>query len=345
MLSSRRRYKAGSHLNDIWPGFVDALATLLMVVIFVLMLVFVAQFSMSFTLQHKENSICVLQQEMKSINDELSNKSKDLTAILNDKKMQAEHIQRLEALLGDLKQSLCLVQKDLSETKDQKNIALEDKEKLQKEEKSLIEQITSLHKKIQELVAALKASEDTSATHQNNIETLQEKLDQALVQIQSQNKKQQEQSMHVYRSEFFGKLKNIIGDRSDVRVVGDRFVFQSEVFFDVGSAVLSAEGQKQLDQLAHILADIAPKIPHNVKWILRVDGHTDQRPIHNQQFPSNWELSSARAIAVVKHLISKGLTPDHLVAAGFGEYQPLASKESEADLARNRRIEFKLDQR
>lgn len=345
MLVTRRRHNSGNHLNNIWPGFVDALSTLLMVVIFVLMLVFVAQFSMSFMLQHKENNIQALQNEMEGIHAQLKVKSAELDKILSDRQAQADHVTRLELLLSELKQSLGTVQKDLGSMTTEKNAALDEKEKLQKTEQDLINQIASLHDQIQQLTNALRVSEDASSMHQTHMLTLQEKLDQALAHIQAQNKKQQEESMHMYRSEFFGKLKNIIGDRSDIRVVGDRFVFQSEVFFDVGSSTLSSEGQRQLNQLAHILADITPKIPENVKWILRVDGHTDQRPIHTQQFASNWELSSARAIAVVKHLISKGLSPERLVAAGFGEHQPMVQKGNETDLARNRRIEFKLDQR
>lgn len=345
MFSTRRRHSTGSHMHNIWPGFVDALATLLMVVIFVLMLVFVAQFSLSFMLQHKENNISALQQEMEAINSQLSTKSSELERIMNDKQTQAEHVQRLEALLNELKQNLGVVQKDLGNITNEKEAALSEKERLQKTEQDLITQISALHNQIQQLTEALRNSEDASSMHQTNILTLQEKLDQALCEIQSQNKKHQEQSMHMYRSEFFGKLKDILGDRPDIRVVGDRFVFQSEVFFDAGSAILSVEGQRQLDQLAHILADITPKIPSSVKWILRVDGHTDHRPIHTQQFPTNWELSSARSIAVVKHLISKGLAPDRFVAAGFGEHQPLVQKGTDVDLARNRRIEFKLDQR
>lgn len=345
MLSLRRNNKLGGHSHNIWPGFVDALSTLLMVVIFVLMILFVAQFSMSFTLQHKENNIATLQQEMETISLQLSEKSKELEMTLAERQANAEQVQKLNTLLDELKQNLGNVQKDLSNITIEKNEALDAKDKLQQTEQDLVSQIADLNNKIMKLTEALRVSEETSSQQQGHMQTLQAKLDQALSHIQSQNKKTQEESMNLYRSEFFDKLKNIIGDRSDIRVVGDRFVFQSEVFFDVGSATLSEEGQRQLDQLAHILAEIAPKIPATVKWILRVDGHTDHRPIRTSHFPSNWELSSARAISVVKHLITKGVAPERLVAAGFGEHQPLLSKGSESELARNRRIEFKLDQR
>ncbi|MCX7352570.1 MAG: OmpA family protein [Proteobacteria bacterium] len=144
-----------------------------------------------------------------------------------------------------------------------------------------------------------------------------------------------------FRSQFFAQLKSILGDRSDVRVVDDRFVFQSEVLFSIGSAELGEEGQKQLNELIKALKEIGSKIPPEINWILRVDGHTDKHPIKSAQFPSNWELSAARAIAVVQYMIKKGINGKHLVAAGFGEFQPINVEEVD----RNRRIEFKLDQR
>jgi chemotaxis protein MotB len=130
-----------------------------------------------------------------------------------------------------------------------------------------------------------------------------------------------------------------------VRVVGDRFVFQSEVLFDTGQAALAQAGKSGLDQLANAVVDLEREIPPEIPWVLRVDGHTDRRPIQSAQFPSNWELSSARAIAVVQYLISRGVQPAHLVAAGFGEFQPLDAGDSDDALRRNRRIELKLTDR
>ena len=148
-----------------------------------------------------------------------------------------------------------------------------------------------------------------------------------------------------YRSEFFAKLKEALGDMEGIKVVGDRFIFQSELLFDVGSDELGQKGEAQLKNLSQTLKEIAKKIPENINWILRVDGHTDKRPIKST-FASNWELSAARAIAVVKFLIGEGISAHRLVAAGFGEYQPLEEgTKDEKALARNRRIELKLDQR
>ena len=159
------------------------------------------------------------------------------------------------------------------------------------------------------------------------------------------NKKNQEQDaqMGQFRSEFFDELQKIVGNHQDIRIVGDRFVFQSEVLFSQGSANLEEEGTKQLDLLIKTLKELSKKIPSSIPWILRIDGHTDKVPIKTQEFPSNWELSCSRAIAVVRYMVSKGLSPSHLVAAGFGEFQPITKVKEE--LSKNRRIEFKLDRR
>jgi chemotaxis protein MotB len=148
-----------------------------------------------------------------------------------------------------------------------------------------------------------------------------------------------------YRSEFFGKLKQVLGERPDIQIVGDRFVFQSEVLFDVGSADIGDAGKQQLAQFAKTLLEIAAEIPGDIDWILRVDGHTDKRPINTSQFHSNWELSSARAIAVVNFLQSQGIPANRLAAAGFAEFRPLDDADDEVAYRRNRRIELKLDQR
>ena len=153
------------------------------------------------------------------------------------------------------------------------------------------------------------------------------------------------QELSRFRSEFFGRLRAILGDRPDIRVVGDRFVFQSEVFFDPGSAVVQPGGRAELDKLAGALIELDKQIPKDIAWVLRVDGHTDVRPIASSQFPSNWELSAARAISVVQHLISRGVPARRLVAAGFGEFQPLEADSTEEAFRRNRRIELKLTER
>ena len=157
---------------------------------------------------------------------------------------------------------------------------------------------------------------------------------------------QRVQELSRYRSDFFGKLRDILGNRPDIRVVGDRFVFQSEVFFNCGAAVLRPEGRAELDKLAGALLDLDKQIPSEINWVLRVDGHTDTRPLQRRlPFKSNWELSAARAISVVQYLISKGVPPQRLVAAGFGEFQPIDPGTTDEAFSRNRRIELKLTER
>ncbi len=154
------------------------------------------------------------------------------------------------------------------------------------------------------------------------------------------------QELSRYRSDFFGRLRVILGNRPDIRIVGDRFVFQSEVFFDTGKATLDKpEGRAELDALASALLELEKKIPGEIAWVLRVDGHTDVRPINSPQFKSNWELSAGRAISVVQYLIAKGVSPQRLVAAGFGEFQPIEPEKTEEAYTRNRRIELKLTER
>jgi chemotaxis protein MotB len=201
----------------------------------------------------------------------------------------------------------------------------------------LNQQIAALRRQLAALEATLDASEKKDKESQSRIADLGQRLNVALAQ--------RVQELSRYRSDFFGRLREILGNRPDIRVVGDRFVFQSEVFFDSGQAILSPEGRVELDKLASALLDLDKKIPGEIAWVLRVDGHTDVRPIASSQFPSNWALSAARAISVVQYLISKGVSPQRLVAAGFGEFQPLDSGATEEAFRRNRRLELKLTER
>jgi chemotaxis protein MotB len=201
----------------------------------------------------------------------------------------------------------------------------------------LSRQMEELRRQMAALNEALDASEAQNADQAVQIVNLSQRLNAALAS--------KVQELARYRSEFFGRLREVLGNRSDIRIVGDRFVFQSEVLFDSAEAALNPAGQDQLASFAATLKEIAAQIPNDIDWVLRVDGHTDIRPIRNAQFPSNWELSSARAIDVVKFLIDQGIPPSRLVAAGFGEFQPLDTGRSEDAFRRNRRIEFKLTER
>ena len=230
-------------------------------------------------------------------------------------RLQAESAKAGEALAGEKKLS----------SQAQAQVAL------------LNRQLAALRQQLARISAALEASEAKAKEQKVQIVNLGSRLNAALAS--------RVEELARYRSEFFGRLREVLGNRKDVRVEGDRFVFQSEVLFNSGSADLVGEGRDQISRLAGTLKEIAGRIPKEIDWVLRVDGHTDRIPIHTAQFPSNWELSTARAVAVVKILIGEGLPPYRLAAAGFGEYRPLDTGGSLDALHRNRRIEFKLDNR
>ena len=201
----------------------------------------------------------------------------------------------------------------------------------------LNQQIAALRQQLLRLEAALEASEAKDKEQQTKIANLGKRLNVALAR--------RVEELSKYRSEFFGRLREALGNRADVTVVGDRFVFQSEVLFGSGSAELGEEGQVQLARFAETLREISAKIPEDIPWIIRVDGHTDLRPIATPQFPSNWELSTGRAIAVTRFLQAQGIPPQRLAAAGFAEFQPLDPRQDEIAFRRNRRIELKLTER
>jgi len=201
----------------------------------------------------------------------------------------------------------------------------------------LNQQLLALRRQIAALNEALQAAESKDKESQARISDLGARLNVVLAR--------QVQELQRYRSDFFGRLRELLKDRKDIRVVGDRFVFQSEVLFPSGQATLTVEGLAAIDQLAAAIVELEKSIPKEIDWVLQVDGHTDIRPIASAQFPSNWELSSARATSVVKYLISRGVSPKRMVAAGYGEFQPLEEGDSEEIRRRNRRIELKLTNR
>ena len=202
----------------------------------------------------------------------------------------------------------------------------------------LNQQITALRRQLAAVEEALGASESKDKESQTKVAELGSRLNVALAQ--------KVQELARYRSDFFGRLRQILGNRPEIRVVGDRFVFQSEVFFDSGQAALNPAGKGELDTLAAAVTDLEREIPPEIPWVLRIDGHTDKKPVSGAGvFKSNWELSSARAISVVQYLMTKGVSPQRLVAAGFGEFQPLDTADSDDALKRNRRIELKLTER
>ncbi|MDR1609411.1 MAG: peptidoglycan-binding protein [Holosporales bacterium] len=312
--------KRGENM-DIWPGFVDALSTVLLVFIFVLVGFISSQIYLSQIIFDKDSSI-----------SDMRAKLSDVCALLKSEQLNNSDLSEKNASLvkqiADLQNTVETLQNMLATEEASR------KEK-QKEMLSLQEQIENLSSQLKDVMATLAAEKKTA-----------EEQREALERIKRENIKLNEVSrMSRYRSEFFDKLQEIIQGRDGIKVVGDRFVFQAELFFESASDELSDSGKAQVSELAEIIKEIGGKIPDGIKWLLRVDGHTDSRPIAGGKFASNWELSSARAIAVVKYLIGRGIDPKRLVAAGFGEHQPIASGRTDEDHAKNRRIEFKLDER
>jgi chemotaxis protein MotB len=302
MLSRRGRREQ----VDAWPGWVDALSSLVIVVIFVLMVFVVGQVFLQSTLIDKDKSL-----------SELSAKLAELNRVLG---IQA----------GTLKDQTQTIASLTAE----RDAAVASKAS---EAQSLLDQITALEEQLKRINDALGQAEASKSEQDLKLQDLTKRLNELLAGRMEE--------MARYRSEFFGRLRAVLGDRPDVRIVGDRFVFQSEVLFPSGSATLQEGGKAQLGSLAKTLLEIAAKIPPGLNWILRVDGHTDRRPIRTAEFPNNWALSTARGVAVVQFLIEQGVPPERLAATGFGEFQPIEAGSDESSLAKNRRIELKLDQR
>ncbi len=347
-MAARSRQRAAF---DIWPGFVDALASLLIIIIFTLMIFVVAQFYLTDALSGRDKALARLTQQITELSELLALEKKDSAAL---KKSIAEISAELQATLGqrdklkgDILASKEVIAAGLAALREQKEATAAEKEKAVEATKEAIEvqarldllnrQIAELRTQLASIQEALEASEAKNKDKELEVDKLTDRLNKALAAKAIELQK--------YRSEFFGKLREILADRDDIRIVGDRFVFQSEVLFDSGFAELRPGGMEQIAKLAETLKELGEKIPPEINWVLRVDGHTDVRPIQTEAFPSNWELSTARAVSVVKFLVAQGIPPERLAATGFGEFQPLVRGKSPEELRKNRRIELKFDQR
>lgn len=337
MLSRSRRRVSGV---DYWPGFVDALSTLLLVVTFLMVLFMVAQYFVAQEAAGKDTALARLQKQIAQMADLLSlERSQKKTALEESSSLKATlaaseaEKKRLNGLLTSGTSTETRIAAATKELDDQKGLTAQALAQVE----LLNQQILALRKQLAAIENSLGDTDKRDKQAQSQIADLGQRLNVALA------KRVQELSQ--YRSSFFGELKRSLGERDDVQVVGDRFVFQSEIFFDSGSSDLAPQGYAELDKLAAALKDLETRIPKDLNWVLRIDGHTDIRPISTSAFRSNWELSSSRAISVVKFLIARGVSPGRLVAAGFGEYQPLSSGGSDSDLRRNRRIELKLTEK
>jgi chemotaxis protein MotB len=329
---------------DIWPGFVDALSQLLMVIIFILLVFTAGQFYLSAALSGRDEALHKLQRQIDQLASLLSLErqasqdlrlgSAQLTAQL--KTAQGER-DKLTARVAELHAKANEAMAQADRTKGQLAAEKQLGADALAEVDRLNAQIAALREQLSAVAAALDISESKVKTQQVQIADLGQKLNIALAS--------KVEELARYRSEFFGRLREILGGRPDMRIVGDRFVFQSEVLFAPGSAELSDAAKKELDPVVAALKQIAAEIPPDINWILLVNGHTDHRPINTPQFPSNWELSTARALSVVRYAISQGIPPDRLAAAGFADTQPIDAGDTPDAYKRNRRIELKLTER
>lgn len=338
------RSRRGAEGMNYWPGFVDALSTLILSIIFILTVFVVVQFYLQQEVAGKDTALNRLNAQIAELTDLLS--------------MEKSGKSSMEDQLAQLRASLANAENErdkfkgiaegagagLSAAQGQANTLagqLEGEKKISARALAQVEvlnqQIAALRRQLAAIEASLAATEQKDKESQARIADLGSRLNLALAaRVQELNK---------YRSDFFGRLREILGNRPDIRIVGDRFVLQSELLFDVGKAELKPEARTEIDKIATALLELSQKIPADIAWVVRVDGHTDVRPISGPVFKSNWDLSSARAIAVVQYLASKGISPQRLVAAGFAEFQPIDTGTTDEAYRRNRRIEFKLTER
>jgi chemotaxis protein MotB len=341
-LARTRRERRGI---DYWPGFVDALSTLLLAIMFLLSVFVLAQFLLSQEISGKD-----------AVLDRLNSQINELTQLLA---LEQSNSQDLEDSLANLRASLSDAESERSRLEEllaagsgageqaQAQIGvlsgeLEEERQISQRALSQVEllnqQISALRKQIGALEQALDVSEERDRESNTKIADLGRRLNVALAQ--------RVQELNRYRSDFFGRLREILSDRENIRIVGDRFVFQSEVLFPTGSAVINEAGRDEMQKLAEAIIDLQKEIPPEINWVLRVDGHTDNIPLSGTgRYLDNWELSSARATSVVKLLIDYGVPANRLVAAGFGEFQPIDAADTPEARARNRRIELKLTER
>ncbi len=365
-----------------WPGFVDALASLLMVFVFVLMVFVLIQANLAYRLSGQDASLSALRQELAQLGELLSLEreagsvlSADLARTSAQLAIAEEQNNSLTAQLEQLTRQLASESADkrrLQTDLDAEKAALADlqarslastkafEEQLSQTSQRLAAQTQSLSQQTQRAdTASAEVARLTMA-----MESLRSELSRLRALLAEREKQAEEdkiaianlgkalnsalankvQELRRFRSEFFGRLRDVLEGRSDVKIVGDRFVFQSEVLFAPGQASIGEEGQKQLAQIAAALTEIIREIPEDIPWILQIDGHTDDVPVSGV-YADNWDLSTERALSVVRFMIREGVPASRLSASGYGEFQPIATGNSVEDRQKNRRIELKLTQR
>lgn len=355
MFTTGRR---GRNAINIWPGFVDILATLLLMFVFVLTIFMISQHYLSAALTGRTSALQQLELDIQALADvlalershaaslesDLEKARLELMATLGERDSLRQQQEQAQATVGALSEELGRAEQRLAAAGEREAELVEEQARqagrlglAEDDVARLNRQLLALREQLHQLQAALELAEGTVSEQRLQIEDLGHKLNVALAS--------KVQELQRYRSEFFGRLRALLGDRADIRIVGDRFVFQSELFFESASAQIGAAGQRQLVQVADTLAQLARQIPADIDWVLQVEGHTDVRPISTDEFPSNWELSSARANSIVHFLIRQGIPPQRLAAAGFAEFQPVDPARTEDAYRRNRRIELKFTSR
>jgi chemotaxis protein MotB len=355
MIGSRRRAK--SNIN-VWPGYVDALSALLMLVIFMLLVYVVSQLYLSQTLSDRNSELARLNTRLAEISrllgleqEKTEALQEEMVAVQNNYSDSLALNDMLSAQLDEKNEELLARQfdaeaqalriEDMRDAVETVRESLSEEQLLSASQQALItrlsNQISALQRQLGQITAALRLQQDLTAEKDAELERVGERLNTLLAERVNQ--------LERYQSEFFGRLREILADNENVRIVGDRFLLPSELLFASASASLGPEGKAELDKLATVLLDVVKAIPADIDWILRIDGHTDRIPINTEKFPSNWELSTARAVAVVRYLAAQGIPENHMAAAGFGEFFPVAEGTSPEALQKNRRIELKLTDR
>jgi chemotaxis protein MotB len=331
---------------EYWPSFVDVLTNLLLVFVFLLSIFALMQFLLTQEVSTRDEVMARLNAQIAELTEllalerassgEVTDSLATFEASLAAVESERDRLQGLLDSQSDVANSAGDRVAEMSALLDDAN---QESRRALAQVELLNQQISALRRQIAALEDALNASESRDRESQTRIADLGRRLNVALAQ--------RVQELSRYRSDFFGRLREILGDRPDIRIVGDRFVFQSEVFFQTGSDQIGAEGLEELDKLAEAVVQLNQEIPQDIPWVIRIDGHTDKRPITNPdgRFRTNWDLSAARAISVVQHLIEQGVPADRLVAAGFGENQPIEDGDTTEAYDKNRRIELKLTER
>lgn len=341
MIGSRRRSRS---TTNVWPGYVDALSALLMLVIFMLLVYVVSQLYLSQTLSDRDSQLARLNSQLNELS-ELLGLEESRSEALEDQLTSVQDrnsslVDQLESTREQLMQQTAMADAQ-SERLAGMEQSMDEKDDMSASQQAMIlrlsNQIASLREQLRQIASALELQEQMTADKEQELEQVSRRLNTLLAERVNQ--------LQQYQSEFFARLRDILAGNENVRIVGDRFLLPSELLFASASAELGEEGRQELDKLAELLLDVSARIPEDVDWILRIDGHTDILPINTQRFPSNWELSTARAVAVVRYLADQGVPERRMAAAGFGEFFPVAEGTSPEALQRNRRIELKLTDR